>query len=392
MSRQTGIRATYMRGGTSKGVFVLLDELPPEAREPGPARDALCLRLLGSPDPYGKQIDGMGGATSSTSKIVIISRSTRPDCDVDYLFGQVAIDRPVVDWSGSCGNLVSAVGPFAIDRGLVSTRLNGVMQVRIWQANLGEPIVAHVPVQNGEVLEHGDFWLDGVAFPAPEIRIDFLEPGSGASALFPTGSVIDGITVDGQRHEVTLITAGNPTVFVDAASLGLEGTELAPAVDGNPALLARLEKLRAEATVRMGMARTAEEATRDRPHTPKLCFVRSAADYKASSGKAIEAGQIDVVARIMSMGKLHHAITGTGAVALAAAAAIPGTVVQRVLDAGADNTRLRIGHVSGVLGIGAWVKQDAGRWQVERVAVQRSARRLMDGVVFVPADVFSPAR
>jgi len=390
MSKQIGIRATYMRGGTSKGVFFTPDDLPAPARQPGAARDALMLRVTGSPDPYGKQIDGMGGATSSTSKVVIVGPSARPDCDVDYLFGAVAIESPVVDWSGNCGNLTSAVGPFAIERGLVSAPENGIAVVRIWQANIQKKIIAHVPMCDGQVQETGDFELDGVTFPAAEIKLEFLEPGADedgeGGAMFPTGNMIDKLDVPGVGVvEATLINAGNPTIFVDAVTLGLSGSELQPRVNTDAELLAKAEAIRANATVAMGLAATAAEATEKRPHTPKLAFVALPTGYTAASGKDVSSSDMDLCARIFSMGKLHHAMTGTGAVAIAVAAAIPGTLVSRALGGGRRD-EVRFGHPSGTLKVGADAAEQDGTWAVTKALMSRSARRLMEGQVFVSSD------
>lgn len=390
-SSQIAIRATYMRVGTSKGVFFTPQDLPEQARAAGAARDALMLRVAGSPDAYGKQIDGMGGATSSTSKVVIVGPSTREDCDVDYLFGAVAIEAPVVDWSGNCGNLTSAVGPFAIARGLLQAPANGVATVRIWQANIQKKIVAHVPMRDGEVVETGDFELDGVTFPAAEIKLEFLDPGAGEEgeegAMFPTGRMIDRITVPGVGEvEATLINAGNPTIFVDAATLGLAGPELQPEVNERADLLARCESIRAYATVAMGLAATPQEATEKRPHTPKLAFVAKPTGYTASSGKPVRPEDMDLCARIFSMGKLHHAMTGTGAVAIAVASAIPGTLVARVLGDG-QRDEVRFGHPSGTLKVGAQAQQQDGTWRVTKALMSRTARRLMDGSVYVPASL-----
>jgi 2-methylaconitate isomerase len=386
---QLRIPAVYMRGGTSKGVFFLAEDLPSDAQ----ARDRILMRVIGSPDRYGKHTDGMGGATSSTSKVVILSKSARPDCDVDYLFGQVAIDQPLVDWSGNCGNLSAAVGPFAISMGLVDAPADGTATVRIWQANIRKKIVSHVPMTGGEVQELGDFQLDGVAFPAAEVELEFLDPAAeegeagaraGGGATFPTGNHIDVLDVPGVgRIEATLINAGNPTIFVDAARLGLKGTELQGDINGDKALLARVEAVRARGTVAMGDAATPEEATARRPHTPKLAFVGSPAGYTASDGRPVEAGSIDLLARIFSMGVLHHAMTGTGAVAIAAGAAIPGTVVHRLAPVGADG-RVRFGHPSGTLKVGAEVHKEGNHWKVRKVLMSRSARRLMEGWVRVP--------
>jgi 2-methylaconitate isomerase len=376
-----------MRGGTSKGVFFLAGALPSDRA----ARERILLRVVGSPDPYGKQIDGMGAATSSTSKVVIVSKSSRPDCDVDYLFGQVAIDAPVIDWSGNCGNLTGAVGPFAIGAGLLAAPADGTATVRIWQANIGRKIIAHVPMRAGEVVESGDFRLDGVAFPGAEVKLEFIDPAgedshSGAGATFPTGHEIDRLEIPGLGTlEATLITAGNPTIFVDAAALGLRGTELQQDVNGRKELLELAEAVRARGAVAMGLAATAEEAATKRPHTPKLVFVAKPAGYTASDGRRIDPHSIDLLARIFSMGQLHHAMTGTGAVAIAAAAAIPGTIVHRIAPLSANGS-VRFGHPSGTLSAGAEAVHRDGRWVISKVTVSRTARRLMEGRVCVPVD------
>ncbi|WP_028225744.1 2-methylaconitate cis-trans isomerase PrpF [Paraburkholderia ferrariae] len=384
---QHRINATYMRGGTSKGVFFRSDELPADPRQ----RDAILLRVAGSPDPYEKQIDGMGGATSSTSKVVIVGPSSRPDCDVDYLFGAVSISEPVIDWSGNCGNLTSAVGPFAIAQGFVSAPENGMAIVRIWQANINATIIAHVPMQDGQVQEEGDFELDGVTFPAAEIRLEFLDPGSSedgeqaSGGMFPTGRAIDQLDVPGYGTcQVTMINAGNPAIFVDAGALGLKGNELQGEVNSDAGLLAKCEAIRAHAAVRMGLGATPEEVTSRRPHTPKLAFVSLPEAYIASSGKRVDPRSVDINARILSMGKLHHAMTGTGAVALAVAGAIPGTVVSRLLN-GSVADPLRFGHPSGTMTVGAEAVLREGSWTVTKAIMSRSARRLMEGVVFVPS-------
>lgn len=388
---QLRIPATYMRGGTSKGVFFRLEDLPPPAQVPGPARDALLMRVIGSPDPYGKHTDGMGGATSSTSKCVIVSPSTRPDHDVDYLYGQVAIDSAFVDWSGNCGNLSTAVGPFAIMSGyLPAARIpeSGTVTVRVWQANIGKTILVHVPISNGQVQETGDFMLDGVAFPAAEIVLEFLDPaddegGDATAGMFPTGQLVDRLDVPGVGTlEATLINAGIPTVFVEASALGLDGTELQPAVNDNPALLARLEAIRVAGALRMGLIRTPEEAA-TRQHTPKLAWVAPPRGYQAASGKPIAASDIDLNVRAMSMGKLHHAMMGTASVAIATAAAVPGTLVNRAAGGGQRDV-VRFGHPSGTLRVGASVREVDGRWTVTRAMMSRSARVLMEGWVRVP--------
>lgn len=383
--KQLRIPAVYMRGGTSKGVFFRKEDLPSDPAE----RERVLLRVIGSPDRYGKHTDGMGGATSSTSKIVILSKSERPDSDVDYLFGQVSIDAPVIDWSGNCGNLTTAVGPFAIDAGFVDVPADGTAVVRIWQANIQKRIVSHVPMKDGAVQELGDFELDGVTFPAAEVKLEFVDPAADeegeGGAMFPTGKRIDTLEVPGVGTiEATLINAGNPTVFVDAARLGLTGTELQKDINGNPKILALAEAVRSHGAVAMGLVKMPQEATEKRQHTPKLAFVAKPSGYTASDGKAVTPEQIDLLARIFSMGVLHHAMTGTGAVAIAAAAAIPGTVVSRVAPAGADG-RVRFGHPSGVLSVGAEAREEAGQWAVRKVMMSRSARRLMEGWVRVPS-------
>ncbi|CAN7217507.1 2-methylaconitate cis-trans isomerase PrpF [Caballeronia sp. LjRoot29] len=387
---QRKIPATYMRGGTSKGVFFRVDSLPSDRAH----RDRILLRVIGSPDPYGQQIDGMGAATSSTSKAVLVGPSSRDDCDVDYWFGQVAIDKPVVDWSGNCGNLTSAVGPFAIAQGLVDAPRDGMAIVRIWQANINAKIIAHVPMQDGAVVEEGDFELDGVTFPAAEIRIEFLDPSgeggddnSAGGGMFPTGNPVDTLDVPGVGViELTMINAGNPAIFIDAATLGLTGNELQRDINGNADLLGKAEAIRAHAAVRMGLSRSVEEASTLRPHTPKLAFVAAPSAYVASSGKPIDPATLDINARIFSMGKLHHAMTGTGAVAIAVAGVIPETIVHRLL-ANKTAGRVRFGHPSGVLAVGAEAEQREGSWVVTKAIMSRTARRLMEGNIFVPSSV-----
>ncbi|WP_297494249.1 2-methylaconitate cis-trans isomerase PrpF [Acidocella sp.] len=385
---QIKIPATYMRGGTSKGVFFAVEELPEAARVPGPARDRLLLRVIGSPDPYGKQIDGMGAATSSTSKTVLLARSTRPDHDVDYLFGQVAIDKAFVDWSGNCGNLSAAVGAFAITKGLVDAARvpqNGVAVVRVWQANIGKTIIAHVPMSNGEVQETGDFELDGVTFPAAELVLEFMDPaeeGDGG-ALFPTGNVVDDLEVPGVgTYRATMINSGIPTIFLNAAELGYTGTELQDDINNDTAALKKLETIRAYGALKMGLIKDVAEAA-SRQHTPKIAWVAPPKAYTASSGKAIGAGDIDVLVRAMSMGKLHHAMMGTASVAIATAAAITGTLVN-LAAGGAEREAVCFGHPSGTLRVGSKAKLVNGDWEVSKAIMSRSARVLMSGWVHVP--------
>jgi len=389
MSYQPQIRipATYMRGGTSKGVFFHLPDLPEAARQPGPARDALLLRVLGSPDPYGKQIDGLGNASSSTSKAVILSKSTRPGHDVDYLFGQVSIDQPFVDWSGNCGNLSAAVGPCVIHMGLIVPPQDGICTVRIWQANIGKTIVAHVPITNGQVQETGDFELDGVTFPAAEVALEFTAPADGEGAMFPTGNVVDTLEVPGVgTFPATLINAGIPTIFLNARDIGCTGTELQGDINEDKAALARFETIRAHGAVKMGLIKDVAEAA-TRQHTPKIAFVAPPASYTSSSGKPVQAGDVDLLVRALSMGKLHHAMMGTAAVAIGTAVAIPGTLVNLAAGGGERNA-VRFGHPSGTLRVGAEAAQVNGQWQVTKALMSRSARILMEGWVRVPADAF----
>ncbi|WP_210557449.1 MULTISPECIES: 2-methylaconitate cis-trans isomerase PrpF [unclassified Pseudomonas] len=391
---QIKIPATYMRGGTSKGVFFSLKDLPEAAQVPGPARDALLLRVIGSPDPYDKQIDGMGGATSSTSKTVILSKSIKADHDVDYLFGQVSIDKPFVDWSGNCGNLSAAVGSFAISNGLVeASRIphNGVAVVRVWQANIGKTIIAHVPITNGEVQETGDFELDGVTFPAAEVQLEFMDPAAeeegGGGSMFPTGNLIDELEVPGVgTFQATMINAGIPTIFVNAADIGYTGTELQSAINSDPKALQMFETIRAYGALRMGLISNLDEAAK-RQHTPKVAFVAKPADYIASSGKAIAAADVDLLVRALSMGKLHHAMMGTAAVAIGTAAAISGTLVN-LAAGGVERNAVRFGHPSGTLRVGAEASLENGEWVVKKAIMSRSARVLMEGFVRIPGDSF----
>ncbi|SFK52499.1 2-methylaconitate cis-trans isomerase PrpF [Lysobacter sp. cf310] len=393
---QIRIPATYMRGGTSKGVFFRLQDLPAAAQVPGPVRDALLMRVIGSPDPYGKHTDGMGGATSSTSKVVILAKSDVPDHDVDYLYGQVAIAQPFVDWSGNCGNLSSAVGPCAIAGGLIDPARvphDGVAVVRIWQANIGKTIIAHVPISNGQVQETGDFELDGVTFPAAEIALEFLDPadegeGEGGAAMFPTGNIVDELDVPGVGTlRATMINAGVPTIFLNAADLGYTGAELQDAINGDPAALAKFETIRAHGAVRMGLIADVADAVQ-RQHTPKVAFVAPPREYVSSGGKRIAAGDIDLLARALSMGKLHHAMMGTAAVAIATAASVPGTVVNLAAGGGNDRAAVRFGHPSGTLRVGVEARQVDGEWAVTKASMSRSARVLMEGWVRVPGDAF----
>ena len=391
---QVRIPATYMRGGTSKGVFFRLQDLPESCQVPGAARDRLFMRVIGSPDPYAAHTDGMGGATSSTSKCVILSKSSQPDHDVDYLYGQVSIDKPFVDWSGNCGNLTTAAGAFAIHAGLVDpARIpeNGVCSVRVWQANIQKSIIAHVPVSNGQVQELGDFELDGVTFPAAEIVLEFLDPSDDedGGSMFPTGNLVDELevptdVVEGGILKATMISAGIPTIFVNAEDIGYQGTELREDINGNPEALARFEAIRVAGALRMGLIKTPEEAL-NRQHTPKIAFVSPPKTYPASSGKQIQANEVDLLVRALSMGKLHHAMMGTCAVAIGTAAAVPGTLVN-LAAGGGERESVRFGHPSGTLKVGAEARQVNGEWEVTKAVMSRSARVLMEGHVRVPGD------
>nr|WP_211316921.1 2-methylaconitate cis-trans isomerase PrpF [Arenicella xantha] len=387
---QIKVPATYMRGGTSKGVFFNVADLPASMQAPGRVRDQVLLRVIGSPDQYGKQTDGMGGATSSTSKTVLVSQSTQADHDVDYLFGQVSIDKPVVDWSGNCGNLSAAVGPFAIAQGMLDAgRLpdNGIVEVKIWQANIAKTIVASVPIKDGEVQEIGDFELDGVTFPAAEIELAFMDPAAGDGDLFPTGNIVDDLAVEG--HGVflaTMINAGIPTIFVNAADLGFSGKELQSDINSDASLLTKLEAIRLSGALQMGLANTLQEASASQ-HTPKLAFVAPADSYTASSGKLVDREEIDLLVRAMSMGQLHHAMMGTAAVAISVAAAVPGSLVNLACGGGNRNA-VRFGHPSGTLKVGASASLVDGKWQASKAVMSRSARILMEGSVRVPASAF----
>lgn len=390
---QIKVPATYIRGGTSKGVFFRLQDLPAACQVPGAARDKLFMRVIGSPDPYSAHIDGMGGATSSTSKCVILSKSDVPEHDVDYLYGQISIDKAFVDWSGNCGNLSTAAGAFAIHAGLVDpSRIpeNGVCVVRIWQANIKKTIIAHVPVTNGQVQETGDFELDGVTFPAAEIVLEFMDPSDDSEdggSMFPTGNLVDDLVVEGVgTFKATMITAGIPTVFVNAEDIGYTGTELREQINTDAAALARFEKIRVAGALRMGLIKTAEEAL-TRQHTPKIAFVSKPKDYLASSGKEIKAGDVDLLVRALSMGKLHHAMMGTAAVAIGTAAAVPGTLVN-IAAGGGEREAVRFGHPSGTLRVGAQAKLVNGEWTVTKAIMSRSARIIMEGNVLVPGDTF----
>ncbi|WP_306330928.1 2-methylaconitate cis-trans isomerase PrpF [Vibrio injensis] len=392
-ARQIKIPATYLRGGTSNGVFFKLSDLPIDAQSSGEYRDRLLLRVIGSPDAYGKQIDGMGGGSSSTSKVALISKSQQADHDVDYLFGQVAIDQPQIDWSGNCGNLSAAVGPFAIEAGLIDpARIpeQGVVAVKVWQTNIKKTLIIHVPIVNGQVQEIGDFQLDGVAFPAAEIQVEFIDPAEGQGAIFPTGNLRDCLSIPGLGDvEVTLINAGIPTIFLDAHRLGYQGDEGQEVVNADLEMLAKLEMIRAYGALKMGLIEHLEQA-KARQHTPKIAFVAPSKAYLTSSGKQIKSAEVDLLVRALSMGKLHHAMMGTAAVAIAAAACVPGTLVNQTAGGG-QRSQVTFGHPSGTLTVGATIEgmiiegQTQPVWQITKAVMSRSARILMEGSVRVPA-------
>ena len=403
---QLSVPATYMRGGTSKGTFFKLSDLPERCQVAGEPRDKFLLRVIGSPDPYGKQIDGLGNGSSSTSKTVILSASSSSDHDVNYLFGQVNIAKPMIDWAGNCGNLTAAVGACAINMGLVDAYKiansidknaeSGICEVRIWQENIGKTIIAHVPVYKDandkvHVQETGDFELDGVTFPAAEVKIEFIDPVDATSDMFPTGNLVDDFDVTGcglnaDIVKATFISAGIPTIFMNAEDLGFTGTELQGDINSDRDLLTKLEKIRATGGVAMRLFKDVSEAQTSQ-HIPKVAWVGAAQSYKASSGKSVEADEIDLVVRAMSMGQLHHAMMGTAAVAIAAAATTQGTLVNQAAGAG-ELAEVRFGHPSGTLLVGGKTELVDGRWQAKKVSMSRSARRIMVGEVFVPADAF----
>jgi hypothetical protein len=385
-SPQVPVRAVLMRGGTSRGVFFRRQDIP----GPGALRDRLIQRVFGSPDPYGAQIDGLGGALSTTSKVVVVGPSSEPDCDVDYFFGQVDITRPLVDYTGSCGNLSAAVGPFAIDEGLVAAT-GAMTTVRIWQVNTKKRIIAHVPTEAGTAAVDGAFTIDGVPFPGARIQLDNLDPGGTLTGgLLPTGSAVDVLDVPGLgRIETTLVDASNPVVIVRASDLGLRGDELAEDVDAHPELLRKIEAIRACGAVAMGLAASAEEATRRRPGTPKITFVAEPRAYRTQRGTSVASDDVTLLSRIMSMGTLHRTHAATGAVAVAAAALVRGSIAYAVARRATEGPEqeVRIGHPSGVLPVGARVVQANGRWVCEKGITYRTARRLMEGWAFVPASV-----
>lgn len=387
---QIKIRATYMRGGTSKGVFFCVDDLPKEIRDNPKILDKFLLRVIGSPDPYEKQIDGMGGATSSTSKVVIVSKSKKDGHDIEYLFGQVSIDKPFVDWSGNCGNLSGAIGSFAISRGLFPKEKlhEGIVKVIIWQKNIKKSIVNYVDIENGEVKEMGDFFLDGVAFGANEIKVEFMSPIDKDEKIFPTNNLIDDLVVPNLgTFKVTMINAGIPTIFLNAKDLGYSGTELQEDINFDKKALERFETIRAYGALKMGLIKDIKEA-QTRAHTPKIAFVSPPKSYISSSGKNIDKNDIDLNVRALSMGKLHHAMMGTASVAISVASCIKGTL-PNIATGGKEIKEVVFGHPSGILKVGADISYENGKIVINKASMSRSARVIMDGFVHVPADILA---
>jgi 2-methylaconitate cis-trans-isomerase PrpF len=386
---QHRIRAVVMRGGTSRAVFFHQADLPVDPE----IRDRVILKIYGGGDPYGRQIDGLGGATSVTSKTAIIGPASVPDADVDYTFGQVSVGKPLIDYGGNCGNISSAVGPFAIEEGLVRAT-DPVTQVRIWQTNTRKRIIAHVPTAGGVPQAEGEHSIDGVPGAGALILLEFLNPGGSMTGrLLPTGHPTDALDVPGVGGvTVSLIDAANPVVFIRPSDLGLTGLETAERVDGDPALLSRIEAVRAHAAVRMGLAPNAAEASAKSPGVPKIAFVTSPQEYIAADGRVVAPAGIEVVGRIMTMGRLHRAYALTGAICTAVAAQVEGTLVHEAARAARSGERsVRIGHPSGVIEIGVDVRRSDGAWIVEKVTTQRTARRLMEGAALIPASVWPEA-
>jgi len=382
---QFKVKASYMRGGTSKGTFFNIADLPVEAQKNQTKRNKLLQRIVGSPDVYKKQMDGMGGASSSTSKAILVGKSEVEGHDVDYYFGQVAIDKDFMDWSGNCGNLSSAVGPFAIAEGLVeNVPQNGVCCVRIWQANIKKTILCYVTMENGMVKEMGDYEIDGIAFAAEEIKLEFVEPVDPFEELFPTGNLIDDLEVEGiGTFKATMITAGIPTIFLNAEALGYKGTELQGDINADSDALERFETIRIAGALKMGLISDPAEAL-TKQHTPKIAFVSKAQDFITSSGKEVSASEMDLHVRALSMQQLHHAMMGTASVAIGVAASIPGTLVNEAAGGGEKDT-VTFGHPSGAIKVGAKITKETDKYVVEKASMSRSARIIMEGYVHVPA-------
>ena len=382
---QFKVKATYMRGGTSKGTFFNIADLPEPAQVAGKARDKLLQRIVGSPDVYKKQMDGMGGASSSTSKAILIGKSQKTDHDVDYYFGQVAIDKDFMDWSGNCGNLSSAVGPFAIKEGLVANvPESGVCCVKIWQANIKKTILCYVSMIDGMVKEMGDYEIDGVAFPAEEIKLEFVEPVDPSEELFPTGNLVDDLEVPGVgTFKATMITAGIPTIFLNANEIGYKGTELQDDINSDTKALERFETIRVAGALKMGLISDPKEAV-TKQHVPKVAFVSPPQDFITSSGKEVQADAMDLHVRALSMQQLHHAMMGTASVAIGVAACIPGTLVN-LASGGGEKDSVTFGHPSGAIKVGARISKNGEKYIVEKASMSRSARIIMEGNVYVPA-------
>jgi len=366
-----------IRGGTSKGLYFLEKDLPKEQAE----RDQVLLKVMGSPDM--KQINGLGGATSVTSKVAIIKVSSRPDADVDYTFAQVSVDKPLVSYKGNCGNISSGVGPFALERGLVPLK-EPMTPVRIYNTNTGKIIEAEVQVENGAVKYEGDFKIAGVKGSASPVKLKFMHPaGTISKELLPTGHAVDELDVPGfGKVQVSIVDAANPLVFVKAADLGLKGTELPAELDADPAKLDLLEKVRGLAAVKLGLIKDYTKSAWETPGIPKMTFVAEPHDYLTANGQSIKENQIDLLSRMMSMQKTHPTYAMTGAMCTAAAAVVPGSVVAQVLRKDADTQFIRIGHPDGILEAGVDYSLKDNKVEVEDTFGFRTANLLLDGTAF----------
>lgn len=378
------LRCAIVRGGTSKGIFILKNELPADPQK----RDRVIQAIYGSPDV--RQIDGLGGADVLTSKLAIISPPSRPDADVDYTFGQVSITDDLVDYGGNCGNISSAVGPFAIDEGLVAP-VEPVTTVRIHLTNSGNILVAEVPVKDGKARVEGDFQIDGCPGSGARITLDWSDVVGGFTGkLLPTGNAKDRIEADGETHEVTIVDAGTPTVFIHAHSLGMTGIETPAEIEENAPLMARIERIRGEAAVLCGFAKHWSEAARVTPYQPFFAIVSKPAGYSTISGGAVEADRVDIVSRLLFMLRMHKTYAVSGTVATGAAVRIPGSVAWEALRAEArEGQTVRIGHPGGVIPVEAVAEAGENGVKLKKIGVYRTARRIMDGCVYVRKTVFT---
>ncbi len=378
---QTKISAVFMRGGTSRAVCFREDVLVPY---PPPVRERIILAALGSPDVHGRQIDGLGGGISSLSKVVIVGRSTEADSDIIFTFGQVDVRTPHIDWSGTCGNMAAAVGPFAIDEGLIPA-LEPVTSVRVFSTNTGKRYIAHVPVYAGQAAVEGEYMVDGVPAPGACITLEYPDPGGSLGGeLLPTGLPRQQCELaDSRVVTISIVDAAIPTVFVRANELGADATQLAPALDAEQALQQTLEEIRCRSAVLLGLTPSLEEAHEQFQHIPKVVLVAPPATYLASSGKVVDAESVDLLARAISVRNTHRTLPGTVAMCTALTAQVEGTVVYEVTRRTATHG-IRIGHPAGVMEVGATVLRRDGEWYAERVTTKRTARRIMEGSVLVP--------